>query len=173
MVLCEHAANYIPKWHFITDPDAQDALWKEFQQINDNANKYIKQFGTNIAESFNNIIAKYCNKRLNFHSSYRLRANLAALQYVMPHYKYEIFKQLGLKISKKQTEKILADVVKKEKQHIKRQRPEYVEKKRANRYRKRKRNANKVGQHEYKGRKHNVTMKELKEKIKAMGEDSF
>ncbi|MGH9975293.1 MAG: hypothetical protein ACRD8Z_05585, partial [Nitrososphaeraceae archaeon] len=167
---CQHASEYIPKWSFITDEDTRIVLWKEYKEVIDKADKYVKRFGTNIAESFNNVISKYCNKRLNFHPSYCLRANLAAFQYVMPHYKYEIFKNLGLKISNKLKKKIFEEVVKKEKQHNKRQMPEYIEKTKINRYKKRKRNCNKPGQHEYKGKKvRPLTIKQLKEKIEILG----
>lgn len=167
---CTHEVNYAPKWHFITDIETREALWNEYNAIIINADKYIKRFGTNAAESFNNIISKYCNKRLNFHSSYRLRANMAALQYVTPDYKYQVFKKLGLKISNKLTTKLFNEIVKKEKQTLTRQNPQYIEKTKINRYKKRKRNANKEGQHKYKGRTMKpLTIKQLKEKIQLMG----
>ncbi len=166
---CSHDKQYHPKWTYITDEDTRSALWSEYSDIMGKADKYVKRFGTNAAESFNGLISKFCNKRLNLHNSYTLRANIAALQYVKPDYRYAVMKALNVEISNNLKEAIFEDVVKKEKQHNIRQKEEYKEKTKVNRSKKRKRNVNTSNQYEYKGRKLTLTIKQLKEKINLMG----
>ena len=73
----------------ITDERARGLLWLEFEKIISIGEKYVKNYGTNTAEAFNHEITKFCPKSINFHSTYVLRANLAALDRVSPKYNWK------------------------------------------------------------------------------------
>ena len=86
---CTHDVDYIPRNGFITDERARGLLWLEFEKIISIGEKYVENYGTNTAEAFNHEITKFCPKSINFHSTYVLRANLAALARVSPKYNWK------------------------------------------------------------------------------------
>ena len=82
----------------------------EFEKIISIGEKYVENYGTNTAEAFNHEITKFCPKSINFHSTYVLRANLAALARVSPKYKLEIMDALQVIVDSSTAEKLLLEV---------------------------------------------------------------
>ena len=142
---CTHDKDYTPRNGFITDERARGLLWIEFEKIIEVGEKYVKNYGTNTAEAFNHEITKFCPKSINFHSTYVLRGNLAALSRVSPTYKLEVMESLNITINNNTSKTLLGEVERKEYLSELRKSKEYKERKAITRRLKREANKNKKG----------------------------
>ena len=113
---CTHDVDYTPRNGFITDEAARGLLWVEFENIINIGERYVNNYGTNTVEAFNHEITKFCPKwSINFHTTYVLRGNLAALARLSPNYKLEIMNALQVvTVDNNTAERLLSEVDRKQ-----------------------------------------------------------
>ena len=128
---CSHDKDYKqPRRAFVTSKSARDLLWAELSKLIDDSEKYMNNYGTNTVEAFNHEITKFCSKQYNFHVTYTLRANLAALARVLPRYKIIIMDALNIPLSNGTQSKLLKEVSVKERLAEQRSSKQYKQKQR-------------------------------------------